>query len=98
MDRRYTIDDFLPCVGQHFHLCYPDHSDTLTLTDAVPARIQLPGFPPGFFLHFVGANTKVMLGQHSYLLENSTIGPIRLLLTPTRRQPDGTFVYEAVFN
>jgi hypothetical protein len=98
MDRRYTLDDFLPQVGKPFHLRYPDHSDTLTLEDAHPAKIQIPGFPLGFFLHFSGANTNVMLSQHAYLLENDGLGALRILLTPMRRRDDGVFIYEAVFN
>lgn len=98
MDRRYTIEDFLPCLGTPFHLRYPDHADTLTLAEVVPATVQVPGFPPGFSLRFVSASTKVMLAQHSYLLLNEALGPLRILLTPIGRRPDGTFAYEAAFN
>jgi hypothetical protein len=97
MTDRPTIETFQPLIGQEFRMNYPDHSDTLTLTEIVTSR-PLPGFPQGFVLLFSGADRKVMLGQHSYLLDNATLGRIEMCLTPAQPASDGTFRYQAAFN
>lgn len=95
---RLTLADFEPLIGQPFHIDYPGHAEMLTLTTARAATSAPPrGMRRGFLLTFVGESRDVLLGQHSYRLNNATLGVIDLFLVPINRLPDGNFAYEAVF-
>ena len=98
MNDGLTLEDFEPLIGQPFRMAYPGHAEALTLTAArVAPTVPPSGMRQGFLLTFAGESRDVLLGQHSYRLENDALGMLEIVLVPIDRLPDGNFAYEAVF-
>lgn len=96
---RLTVKDFEPLVGQGFRVRYPDHAETLTLTEAssMAHHVARPGDREGFSLVFEGESREIVLNQKIHTLESDSMGRLELFLVPIGRTDAGTFLYEAVF-
>lgn len=92
-----THESFEPHIGSAFAIEVGEYSETLTL-DAVKTREPLPGFDRApFALSFTGASNELMFHSNTYEMEHPELGTLPIMISPTGRNDDGTFRYEAVF-
>lgn len=95
---KLTLADFADRVGEGFRLSYPEHVETLTLTEATAGRAIPPsGMRQSFSLVFLGESVTKVLGQGVHLLDHPAFGRLELFLTCIGPVDDGRFQYEAVF-
>lgn len=96
---RIAIDDFAPLIGEKFAVEYPDHRDTLTLTEVQRTKTLPPeGLRQGFSLMFESDSRTVVLGQGIHPLSHPHIGRLEVFMVPVGRKPEGSFVYQVAFS
>jgi len=93
-----TYEDFLPHVGTGFGISSEGEDDVLTLTKVEPGRASPIDGQTAFSLSFTGARNDAMFHSHTFDLTHEVLPPMWILISPTGRNEDGTFNYEAVFN
>jgi hypothetical protein len=92
-----THESFEPHIGTGFALAIGEYEDVLTLTEVKP-RKPLAGFDRvPFVLSFTGASHELMFHSQTYELSHPEMGALPIMISPTGRNDDGTFRYEAVF-
>lgn len=98
MLERLTISDFAGRIGEGFRVCYPYHTETLTLVEVMAG----PGSPPAgcrnpFSLFFVGESRTAWLVQRIHPLEHPDFPGLELFLTCLGPDEGGRYRYEADF-
>jgi hypothetical protein len=92
-----THESFEPHVGTGFAIEAGEYAETLTLTEVKP-RQPLAGFDRApFSLSFTGASNELMFHSQTYEMRHPELGTLPIMISPTGRNDDGTFRYEAVF-
>ena len=102
MLKEWTLEDFVPQLGQAFCMQELDAQKELTLTDAKAVSGQSGHARAPFVLLFRGP-AGAALPQRIYALQHEELGAVELFLVPVGREGDSRdatrpVLYEAVFN
>lgn len=93
-----TLDHFARCVGGGFEIDMGAGFLVLTLTEARPLPERgFAGMTRAPFSLLFRSESKVLLPQQIYRLNNATLGILDIFLVPVARDKDG-IIYQAVFN
>ena len=92
-----TAASFEPHIGTEFAISLDGEDEVLTLTAVTPGKAH-PGYErEPFALSFNGARTDALFPSRTVDMRHETMGAIAFMITPTGRNEDGTFRYEAIF-
>lgn len=92
-----THESFEPHIGTDFAISAAGQEEVLTLVDVTYGK-QFPGFERmPFTLVFKGARADGHFESEMFELVHPEMGALAIMISPTGRNEDGTYRYEAEF-